>query len=467
VSPMRAVSVVLLTAALGCAGFAFLAPDDARSATPGAELGTPLWSPRRVPQPIVDAVGAQRLQSDLDQSLGDTNACFVVDLGGAPLATRAADVPFIPASTEKILTGVVALSVLGPDARLETRALAPKAPENGALERLYLVGGGDPLLATPAFQQAFEEDAVTRGNATTPLTALADAIVATGVRRIPGGIVADDSRYDTLRFLPTWKETYRTDGQVGPIGALTVDRGFSVLRPRPISVEDPALYAAQQLQGMLSARGVTVGAAPTRGTAPTGSVEVATLQSPPIRDVVAEVLRVSDNLGAEMLVREIGFRLAQQGSTEAGTKAVAERLAALGVPTAGLTLVDGSGLDRGNRVTCQTLVAALELGARPELAALWAGLAVSGQSGRLVNEFKGTPLEGKVRAKTGSLDGVTGLVGIVDVGRPVRFAFVANAAFTEGAGINLRNRVASVIARFPDAPPADVLVPAPVAVPAS
>jgi D-alanyl-D-alanine carboxypeptidase/D-alanyl-D-alanine-endopeptidase (penicillin-binding protein 4) len=462
---MRVLAVVVLAVGVGCSGLAFLGGDPVQSAQPGPALATPLWSPRRVPQPIVDAVGAQRLQAALDQAVAGsagTTACFVVDVGGAPLATKAADVGLIPASTEKVLTTAVALSVMGADSRLETRAMAVKAPDNSVVERLFLVGGGDPLLSTPGFQMILDEDPVTRGNTVTPLTGLVDAIVKAGVKRITG-ITADDSRYESVRYLPTWKDTYRTDGQVGPLGALTVDRGFSSTRGRPVPVEDPALYAAQQLQTMLVARGVAVSTAPVRGKAPENAVELAKVESPPLKDVVAEILRVSDNLGAEMLVREIGFRVSQQGTTAAGTKAVAEKLAALGVPTAGLVLVDGSGLDRGDRATCQVLAAALDLGARPELAALWEGLAVAGQSGRLVGEFKGTTLEGKLRAKTGSLDGVTGLVGLIDVGRPVRFAFLANGPFTEAQGIALRNRIATIIARFPESPAADVLVPAPTA----
>jgi len=58
---------------------------------------------------------------------------------------------------------------------------------------------------------------------------------------------------------------------------------------------------------------------------------------------------------------------------------------------------------------------------------------------------------------------VTGLVGIVDLGRSLRFAFLANGAFTEADGIRLRGQIAAIIASFPDAPPADALVPAPAA----
>lgn len=464
-SPTRTLAVVLAVVGLACAVLAVSAGDGARPASAGGARATgdhaAAWSARRVPQPIVDAVGAQRLQAALADALGATPGCVVVDAGGAAIASIGADLPLIPASTQKILTSAAALAVLGPDATLQTRVVAAAAPADGLVEKLILVGGGDALLGTPALQAELDGVAETRGTTITPLATLADGIVAAGVTRVPGGIAADDSRYDSLRYLPTWKDSYRTDGQIGPVGALTVDRGFRVFRPQPDPVTDPALYAAEQLTTMLSDRGVAVGRPSGRANAPADAVEVATVSSGPMTDVVAGVLRNSDNLGAEMLLREIGLRVAQDGSTGAGAGALVAELGKLGLDTTGAVVVDGSGLDRGDRTTCRILAHAVGLGARPEYAALWNGLPVAGQSGTLIDEFRGTTLEGKLRAKTGSLDGVTGLAGLVDVGRPLRFAFVANGAFTEQGGVDLRARIAAVIATYPDAPPADTLVPRP------
>ena len=83
-------------------------------------------------------------------------------------------------------------------------------------------------------------------------------------------------------------------------------------------------------------------------------------------------------------------------------------------------------------------------------------------SGTLADELLGTGLEGKLRGKTGFLNGVTGLAGLVDVGRPLRFAFVVNGNFGEADAIRIRSQLAQIIARFPEAPPADQLVPVPV-----
>jgi D-alanyl-D-alanine carboxypeptidase/D-alanyl-D-alanine-endopeptidase (penicillin-binding protein 4) len=457
----RIVAVILITSAVGC-GYLALRDDDAPAATTDApRLATPLWSPRRVPQPLVDAVGAQRLQSRLDGELAANQNCVIVTDGAGELASKSPNAVLAPASTEKLLTAVVALSTMGPDFKYETKAVAPAAPANGAVSRLWLVGTGDPGLSTPEYQALIASDPETKDEVTTPLVSLADSIVAAGVRSIPGGVQGDDSRYDTMRYLPTWKDTYRTDGQVGPIGALTVNHGFSAFKPKPVPVDDPAVFAAGELTRLLTDRGVAVGGAPGHSNAPGDAVSVASVQSPPFRDVVASFIRISDNLGGEMMTRELGARVANQGTTAAGTQVIADKARELGIPVEGLTLVDGSGLDRGNRVSCRTLVSALALGARPELRAVWDGLAVAGQSGTLEDELRGSPLTGKLRGKTGSLQGVTGLAALIDQGRAVSFAFLANGNFEESGGIAIRARVADIVGRFPDAPAADQLVPAP------
>jgi D-alanyl-D-alanine carboxypeptidase/D-alanyl-D-alanine-endopeptidase (penicillin-binding protein 4) len=453
----RVLGVVLVVAAAGCA-FLGLRSDEAPAASGDTpRLATPLWSPRRVPQPLVDAVGAQRLQSRLDAEFGASSCVIVID-GAGDIAAKNADLAMAPASTVKLLTGVAALATLGPDFRYETKVVARAAPANGAVERLWLVGAGDPGLSTPEYQALIASDPQTRDEVTTSLTALADSIVAAGVRNIPGGVQGDDSRYDTLRYLPTWRETYRTDGQVGPLGALTVNHGFSAFMPRPVPVDDPALFAAEQLTRLLTDRGVAVGGSPGHSNAPNDTVSIASVQSPSLHDVIASFLKVSDNLGGELMTRELGVRAANQGTTAAGTAAIADKLRELGVPVDGLALVDGSGLDRGDRVSCRTLVAALALGARPELRGLWDGLAVAGQSGTLADELRGSSLEGRLRGKTGSLQGVTGLAALIDQGRALSFAFLANGDFAEAGGIAFRARVAEIIGRFPDAPAPDQLV---------
>jgi D-alanyl-D-alanine carboxypeptidase/D-alanyl-D-alanine-endopeptidase (penicillin-binding protein 4) len=269
-----------------------------------------------------------------------------------------------------------------------------------------------------------------------------------------------DDRYDAERYNPTWSPSYRAEGQIGPVGALTVNKGLARYRP-PVVVDDPATAAGAAFAGLLRARGVTVGSGPQRGRVPDGATDVATIESAPVKALVAEVVRSSDNLAAEMLVKEMGVREARTGTTVAGLEAASRRLAALGVPMDGVTLVDGSGLARDNRVTCRAVAGSIDLGARPDMASLWEGMAVAGQTGTLADELIGSGLEGRLRGKTGFLNGVTGLAGLVDVGRPLRFALIVNGSFGEAEAIRIRDRLARIVASFPRSPAPEVLVPAP------
>lgn len=431
------------------------------AATPGAAVATPLWSVRRVPEPVVEAVGAQHLQSALDAAAPGDGTCFVVNAGNHTLATHGAETPLIGASTQKLFVAAAALAVLGPDSTFQTRVVGSGPPADGTVEQVWLVGGGDPVLATADYAAFLQSQPKMRGDVTTSLESLADAVVAKGVRAIPGGIVGDDSRYDEQRYVPSWKDTYRTDGEVGPLSALTVNDGFSTWSPsRKVPVDDPTRNAAAELTDLLRARGVQVGP-PSTGVAPGDATEIATIASPPLRDIVHSLLSSSDNLTAELLTKELGVHASKQGTTAAGVAAITAKLASLGVSIPEGALKDGSGLDRGNRITCADLVAALNLAQRPEFATLYDGLPIAGRNGTLVGDFIGTTLEGNFRGKTGSLDGVTGLTGVFDLGRRIQFAFLDNGQFGETQGRVIREGIGEIIGRYPDAPPIDALVPAP------
>lgn len=424
-------------------------------------LVTPLWSARRLPQAVVDEVGETRLAIRLDDAIKGVEACVVVGDEVETRAVRGVETPLTPASTEKLLTGYATLAILGAEFTYTTNAVAPAAPVNGAVERLWLVGAGDPTLATDDYRAWLATQPTKREDVTTSLETLADAIVASGVRTVPGGIVADDSRYDTTRYIPTWRDSYRSEGQSGPLGALVVNDGFAQFRGGPIGADDPARHAADQLAALLTARGVSVGAT-TRGTAPEGTV-VGSVTSAPLSVLVASMVRSSDNHAAEMFTRENAVATGTRpGTTEAGVQATIAALEAAGLPTHGTEFVDGSGLDRGNRTTCGVLYA-VDTAARGDtrFAALDEGLAVAGESGTLAPRFVGTDLQGRLRAKTGTLNGVTGLVGATDGARSMRFAFVANGSFGDAGAATMQRNVAEAVAAFPEAPAASELVPAP------
>jgi D-alanyl-D-alanine carboxypeptidase/D-alanyl-D-alanine-endopeptidase (penicillin-binding protein 4) len=447
-------------AALGVAACAVaLVPDSASTTTTASSrLSTPILSARRAPGVVVDAVGSVRLADQLARIDAAYASCASVDDAGTPIVAEDIDTPLTPASTLKLLTAAAAVDLLGPGARFTTTAVATGAPST--IRTLTLVGGGDPVLRTPSGIAALASDPERRGGASTDLGVLADRIVAAGVRALPGGIAVDDSRFDAERYNPTWPDAYRTGGTVGPIGALAVDEGYADPGARTVVVDDPALAAGAALRTLLEARGVEVGAV-RRGRAPSDAGVVAEVRSPRLEEVAGGILAASNNHGAEVLLKDIAVHAGRPGTTGDGVDVVRARLTRLGVPTAGLVMVDGSGLSRRNRASCRTLDGAVRLGDRERLRVLRDGLAVAGERGTLAPRLDGTDLDGRIVAKTGTLDGVSGLAGTSTVHRPLRFALLINGAFGEARAYALREAMVTAIARFPDLTGGIGSIPAP------
>ncbi len=428
------------------------APAPAPTVSP---LVTPLFSMRRVPDLLSRTVAQTHLRSDLDRIMTDPvygaareRSCLVVsEPGGGPVQyARQPSLGLIPASTLKLVTTSVALAELGPEKRFttEVRAGAPPAAD-GAVSDLYMVGGGDPLLSTAEF--ASDGGYLGQPRRSTSIEALADKVVAAGVRKV-GRILGDESRYDSERLVPSWNPRYIANFDISPLSALVVNKSFTSATPPAVAVS-PASFAATVLGIQLRARGVTVGDTGT-GKAPAGAPLVTTIESAPLSDVVAEILQNSDNMAAEMLVKELGTRPGSPGSTAAGLKAITDRLRQAGVTAEDLAAVDGSGLDRSDKLTCEVLQKVVS--AAP--AALGAGLPVAGRNGTLFRRFLGTPAAGRVFAKTGSLEGVAGLSGFVTgaANRNLSFTLLANELATASAGVGMQDRVVNVLATYPRAP---------------
>ena len=211
----------------------------------------------------------------------------------------------------------------------------------------------------------------------------------------------------------------------------------------------------------MRAHGVTLTGAAKHTIARADAHEIAHVESPPVSAIVEDMLTTSNNYTAELLTRELGVMTSKTGTTAAGTSAIVGALTSLGVPTAGVTLDDGSGLAPDDRVTCDALVRVLALTHRAKFAAMDRGLPVAGRTGTLALRFLGDPLSGLLRAKTGSINGVVSLSGTIDAGPRVRFALVANGNFSTAAGGRLQEDIAHAVARYPDSGNVAEVVPAP------
>ncbi|HVF32033.1 MAG TPA: D-alanyl-D-alanine carboxypeptidase/D-alanyl-D-alanine-endopeptidase [Acidimicrobiales bacterium] len=433
-----------------------------REGAEGSRLRTPVLSARRVPELLSRTVAHVRLGADLDAAMDVTGrTCLTVEEGDTAIYGRNGDDTLTPASTLKVLTGMAALRRLGDDFTFVTPVVAA-APvgEGGVVDGpLWLVGAGDPLLSTVAYAASFRNQPQVH----TSMDALADGIVAAGVREVRGGVLGDESRFDTVRYVPTWKPGYITDNEIGPVSALVVNDNFAQFRPRrTIATPEPPVHGAVVLTELLRARGVIVVPEGGAGVAPPQAVDVASVKSPPLPEIVGELLRESDNMTAEVLTKELGVRFGAGGTWAAGTDVIRETVAEAGLPAGGYSAVDGSGLDVSNRLSCTLLMDALDL-AGP-VGPVASGFAVAGRTGTLAQRFLQNPAEGRLRAKTGSLNNVVGLVGFVDAAdeRTLEFALLANDLPSRlDAGRALQERVGAVLARYPRAPVPATIEPKP------
>jgi len=220
------------------------------------------------------------------------------------------------------------------------------------------------------------------------------------------------------------EERVRVNGSV-PVGSEPDD----VWR----SVNDPLAYAAAVLRLQLEANGIHVAGAVRRGAAEPGASLLLEFEGLPLQQIASLFLKYSNNFIAECLLKWLALGpapapTAPPASWAAGSEALRARLSALGIALGDARLVDGSGLSRTNRVSARLLVETLRRGdalfeAGPELLA---GLPIAGLDGTLTRRAE--QARGRVRAKTGSLDGVTSLAGFArsERGREFVFAVIAN-----------------------------------------
>lgn len=352
-----------------------------------------------------------------DPAVAGRLAVSVVDARtGQALYESAAGVAVLPASTVKIATAAAALTALPADRRLLTRVVAGSAPGE-----VVLVGGGDTTLAAPGAEADYPASA--------RLSELASQVRAT-LGPVPvTRVLVDESLYSGDRAGPGWKPNYLTDGAVAAVGPLMVE-GARVQRDRARRHADPALAAGRQLAALLSAL-LPV----ERGTAPPGAAPLGEVKSPTVVQLVERMLARSDNDLAESLARQVALAQGQPASFAGASQALEQVLAPLGLDPADIVLADGSGLSRSTRISpadITRLLVRAASGSDPRLAPLVSSLPVAGFHGTLAGRFRtGTaaaPAAGSVRAKTGTLDGVSALAGVVRTaeGRLLAFDLVAD-----------------------------------------
>lgn len=203
----------------------------------------------------------------------------------------------------------------------------------------------------------------------------------------------------------------------------TIAMGKTPSRVR-LGIDDPAHYAAWRLGEMLKERKVKVkGGIASRhrfaGQAPTifNTAPLASLTPEPLSEDINTINKVSQNLHSELMLRRVGLARGE-ASVESGLKGVEAMMTAAGVARTAYDFSDGSGMSTYNRVSPRASVKFLRWSAAQPWGRAWReSLPIAGVDGTLARRFKGTLLEGKLFAKTGSVNQATSLSGYLTTAR--------------------------------------------------
>jgi len=313
----------------------------------------------------------------------------------------------VPASTTKVVTTYALLKSLKPDYTLETEVWGDL--QNGIVQGdLVFKGGADPFLTSERIWM------------------LAHALRRAGVERVTGGIKLDQSAFDAQKEPQGWENT--TVDTLPPVEPLSVnfnrDDNGRILA-------DPDRMAKRTLQEVLQEAGIIFeGRAAAPGTAAAEPRKLLAWPSLPLRALVQDINKWSNNFMVEMLVRKFG-----DGSWPRGVRRVQDFYAAsFGLPPGDIQITDGSGLSKDNRLSARTLAIILraayhdfEVG--PEFVSSLK--IIGGEPWKL--RVKDPNLARRIRVKSGHLDRVDSLCGYLQMpdGQVRVFAILLNGPATD------------------------------------
>jgi D-alanyl-D-alanine carboxypeptidase/D-alanyl-D-alanine-endopeptidase (penicillin-binding protein 4) len=368
------------------------------------------------------------LQADFAHQLalaGPADGAYVYDLTAkqALFSERATSMR-PPASVEKLYTATTALEEMGASTRLATTVygVGHMAPGGVWAGSLYLRGGGDPTFGSTSFIHNHY------GGVGASVSALVSQLVRTDhIRSVTGSIEGDESYFDALRGEPS--SGYAWDPFLeGTLSALAFNRGETGSEH---AAHAPAAFAARELRNALKADGVAIHGHSGAATTPPGAVQLAQAQSPTIAQLLGLMLPPSDNFFAETLLKDLGARYGGAGTTAAGAAVVERTISTvLGIHP---HVVDGSGLSEADKTSpYQVADLLVDLAPTPIGAVLREHMAVAGRTGTLELRMRNTGAAGRCEGKTGTLTGVSNLVGYCQAADGHTLAF---AIFTDGIAI--------------------------------
>lgn len=422
-------SLAALRLSLSALALSVLLPAPGRTAEP--ELLAPPSPLQTLGWPSLrDGERCLPLQNAVDVALGPEKKAWSITIlneQGSVLAAVNGAAALIPASNQKLITTAYALDQLGPDFRLRTRLLQRS---DGVLE---LEGEGDPDLGIAGLQRL-------------AMAALGQG----GSRREASGSIQLMLREEPpQRWWPRdWPQADRMEAYGAPVTRLALTSnalGMAVQNP---AGRFQSLFTKEvQRQGGRVALKVVH---PTQGSLEQqgGVDDLLVLHeevSAPMHSLLSLSNTESHNFTAEVLLREASD---QWDVTRASQRA---QLWMQGqhLPTSGLRIADGSGLSRSNRVSSQTLAALLlRMHQHPLGPYYQASMAIAGRRGTLRNYFRGSSLDGKLWAKTGTLRGVRSVSGFLETSDGLRFvSLISNGSWAPNETIGTVLKAAQKFSR--------------------
>jgi D-alanyl-D-alanine carboxypeptidase/D-alanyl-D-alanine-endopeptidase (penicillin-binding protein 4) len=340
---------------------------------------------------------------------------------------------FIPASNMKIITGASALALLGPDYRFKTSFVSLDMVRDSVITGdLIVVGRGDPTIS----------NRVQHGNAMTWMARVADSLVAHGIKRVNGRLRRGPNVFPDTIYGYGWEWDDLSGESAAPIDELLYNEGMTTVT-RNIAGRDtvvatattsPARTYLEALASALAARGIVVNGGISYADAAVFSdgIELFTITSPPLREILRHMEKPSQNQIAEILLRTIGLERTGVGSADSGAAVVSRQLLAWGAERDGFVIYDGSGMSRHDLLTPETIVRTLVAIQRDTaFQVFYDALPIAGVDGTIGTRMVGTPAAGNLRGKTGSLEFVRSLSGYVTDGDGDRLVFsIINNDFT-------------------------------------
>ena len=362
--------------------------------------------PTQTEPPIHTVDPLERLQTDIDAVLQEelfTNASIGIKVvaveTGEVIYEKNSHKLHHPASTTKLFTAATALAKLGSDYQFETTLYSDAIVKGEVLGNVYLKGRADPVLQP--------QDIVKLG----------DALLEAGVKSIQGYIVVDETYLDAIWEGPGWMRDDRPLW-ISPLSIREVKPNANTM--------SRALACGHLLKSALIEKGIHVTGKIVSGTVPSDARRVAKHLSPPLADLLKLMNKPSDNWIAELVFKTIGAEvMGEPGTWKKGREAIAEFLGEIMDEPPIHRFVDGSGLSRYNLLNAELLTRLLvymyhNFEVMPEFLA---SLPIAGVDGTLKNRMQGVSAEKVLRAKTGTLSGVSALAGYTVTADDEVFAF--------------------------------------------